>query len=157
MASSVLLTSLLAEGALVDIDGTVVVELVLFFLLLVILNWLVFQPMIRLFAAREAAIGGAIDEAKRQTREAGQHDAELEEARRKVRAKAGEERERIRGEAAKSERAILESVRKETTKLVADADAKLADEAKGARAAIATQTPVLAKQIAAKLLGRDVS
>jgi F-type H+-transporting ATPase subunit b len=157
MASSALLTSLLAEGALVDLDGSVFVELVLFFVLFLILNFLVFKPMIRLFAAREARIDGAVEEAKRQTREAAGFSGEIEEARRKQRAEAAAAREKIRVEGAKSERAILDNARKETAQLVAETDAKLAEEAKIARATIATQTPVLAKQIAGKLLGRDVT
>lgn len=149
--------TLLAEGALVDLDGTIFIQLFIFFALLALLNWLVFQPMIRLFAAREAAIDGAREDAKKMEREARDDGGKLEEARRKVRAEAGEARERARAEALKAERVILSSARNGAAGAIATADAQLAAEGTKARADIATTTPVLARQIATKLLGRDVS
>ncbi len=150
-------SSLLAEGALVDLDGTIVVQLLIFFALLVLLNWLVFQPMIRLFAAREAAIDGAREEAKQMDRDAKDSGGELDEARRKVRAEASAARELVRAEALKAERVVLETARRDSLAKIATADAQLESEGKKARAEIATTTPSLAREIAAKLLGREVS
>ena len=149
--------TLLAEGALVDLDGTIFIQLFIFFVLLALLNWLVFQPMIRLFAAREEAIDGARAAAKEMELTAKDDGGKLDEARRKVRAEAGDARERARAEALKAERVILSSARHGAAGAIATADAQLASEAKKARADIAATTPVLARQIAAKLLGRDLS
>ena len=69
---------------------------------------------------------------------------------------AGEERDRLRAEGKRLERTVLDRVREETDKQLAEADAQLATEAAKLRNEVKTSVPLLAKQIASKLLDREV-
>jgi F0F1-type ATP synthase membrane subunit b/b' len=75
---------------------------------------------------------------------------------RRVRLQAGEERDHLRNEGKKLERAVLDKVRDETNKQLADADARLAIEAARLRAELQRDVPMLAQDIAKKFLHREV-
>jgi F-type H+-transporting ATPase subunit b len=150
-------TALLAGGSIIDLDGTFFVQLAIFFIAFLVLRSLVFKPMMNLFEAREEAIDGARQEARRMEREADDKGTTFEDAMRKVRVEAGEERDRLRAEGLRLERTILDKVRKETGETLANAERKMATEAEKIRSEMKTTAPALAKQIASRLLGREVA
>jgi F-type H+-transporting ATPase subunit b len=153
---SSLLSVLLSEGSIIDLDGTILVQLGIFLVLFFILRSLVFKPMTSLFAAREEAIDGAREEARRMEREAKEQSGGFDEAIRRVRTEAGEQRDKLRADGLALERTMLGAVKDETTRALEDARVKLESERDAARRAMAAQTPVLARAIASKLLGREV-
>ncbi len=152
-----LTTAILSEGSLIDLDGTMFIQVGIFFVAFFVLRPLIFRPMVDLFEARENAIEGARIEARRLREEADDAGKSFEEEMRKVRLQAGEERERLRAEGKRLERNVLERVRQDTAKQLADADAQIRAEAKRTRAEMERHTPQLARQIASKLLTREVS
>ena len=154
---TVLFTALLSEGSIIDLDGTILVQLVTFGLAFFLLRPLIFRPMIALFEARENAIEGAKLEALRLQDEAEAESQEFEEEMRRLRLQAGEERDRLRAEGKRLERTVLDQVRDETNKQLAQADAKLATEAAHLRGQIDQSIGALAKQIASKMLQREVN
>jgi len=153
---NVLFTALLSEGSIIDLDGTIWIQLALFGIAFFLLRPLVFRPMIALFEARENAIEGSKLEALRLQDEAAAESEEFDEEMRRLRLQAGEERDRLRAEGKRLERAVLDRVREETDKQLAEADKQLANEASKLRSEIKGSVPVLAKQIASKLLNREV-
>ena len=153
---NVLSTALLSEGSIIDLDGTIWIQLVLFGIAFFLLRPLVFRPMIALFEARENAIEGSKLEALRLQDEAEAESEEFDEEMRRLRLQAGEERDRLRAEGKRLERTVLDRVREETDKQLADADKQLATEAAKLRADIDATVPALATQIATKLLNREV-
>jgi len=153
---SSLLSVLLSEGSIIDLDGTILVQLGIFLVLFFLLRALVFKPMTALFAAREEAIDGARDEARRMEREAKEQSGGFDEAIRRVRTEAGEQRDKLRADGLQLERTMLNAVKDETNRALEDARVKLDAERDAARRAMAAQTPVLARAIASKLLGREV-
>ncbi len=66
--------------AIIDFDGTLFIQLAIFIVLFFVLRSLVFKPMISLFAAREAAIDGAREEAKKMESEAKKSTGGFDEA-----------------------------------------------------------------------------
>ena len=148
---NVLFTALLSEGSIIDLDGTIWIQLGLF-----AVAFFVFRPMIALFEAREKAIEGSKLEALRLQDEASAESEEFDAEMRRLRLQAGEERDRLRAEGKRLERTVLDRVREETDKLLADADAKLKTEASKLRTDIDQSIPALAKQIASKMLSREV-
>ena len=153
---NVLFTALLSEGSIIDLDGTIWIQLSLFGIAFFLLRPLVFRPMIALFEARESAIEGSKLEALRLQDEAAAETEEFDEEMRRLRLQAGEERDRLRAEGKRLERTVLDRVREETDKQLADADAQLAGEATKLRAEVKASVPALAQQIASKLLNREV-
>jgi F-type H+-transporting ATPase subunit b len=156
MQLSAILGALLSGGSIIDLDGTVFVQLAMFFIAFFVLRSVVFKPMIALLDAREEAIDGAKDQAKRLDVEVKEKQATFEAELRKVRGTSGEERDRLRAEGQELERRLLDKVRTETQRVVADAKVKLDAEAQLARQTLAAQRPELAREIASKVLGREV-
>lgn len=151
-----LFTALLSEGSIIDLDGTIWIQLAFFGIAFLVLRPLIFRPMVALFEARENAIQGAKLEALRLQDEAAAEDEEFEEEMRKLRLQAGEERDRLRAEGKRLERTVLDRVREETDKQLAEAEAKLEREQAKLRAELSQSVPALAKQIASKILNREV-
>ncbi|MDH3201266.1 MAG: ATP synthase F0 subunit B [Myxococcales bacterium] len=154
---TVLFTALLSEGSIIDLDGTIWIQLGIFAVAFLVFRPLIFRPMIALFEARENAIEGAKLEALRLQDEAAAESEEFEEEMRRIRLQAGEERDRLRAEGKRLERTLLDRVRDETNKQLADADAKLATESARLRSQLDQGISVLAKQIASKMLDREVA
>jgi F-type H+-transporting ATPase subunit b len=153
---NVLFTALLSEGSIIDLDGTIWIQLGLFAVAFFVFRPLIFRPMIALFEARENAIEGAKLEALRLQDEASAESEEFEVEMRRLRLQAGEERDRLRAEGKRLERTVLERVREETDKQLDEADAKLRTETARLQAEIDHSIPVLARQIASKMLDREV-
>lgn len=147
----------LLSGALIDLDGTLVVQLVLFFIAFGVLYPLVFKPMVAMFEAREEAIDGARAEARSKEQQAREKADKFEQEMHDIRVSASAERERLRQEGQKLERTILERVRQETQKQANEADERIQTEARRVRSDMEGNIPQLARQIASKLLGREVA
>ena len=140
----------------IDLDGSFFIQLLIFLLAFFLLRQLVFKPMMSLFAAREAAIEGSRQEAREMETDAKVKAAAFDEEMRKVKAQVADERDKVRSEAMKTEREILEKTRLETQRTLQESEKRLGDEATRVRAEMRAQTASLAKQIAARLLGREV-
>jgi len=156
MQLSAFLGALLSGGSIIDLDGTVFVQLAMFFIAFIVLYVLVFKPMTALLDARDHAIEGAKDEAKHLEAEVVGKQASFEAELRRVQGTSGEERERLRAEGQELERRLLETVRVETTQLMADAKTKLDGETQIARSELAAGRADLARIIASRVLGREV-
>jgi len=156
MQLSAFLGVLLSGGSIVDLDGTVFVQLAMFFVAFAVLYVLVFKPMVALLEAREHAIEGAREEAKHLESEVGAKQASFDAELRRVRGVSGEERERLRAEGQELERRLLERVRGETQSLVSEAKVRLEQESRVARSELEAQRGDLAREIASRVLGREV-
>lgn len=154
---SVLTSALLSGGSIIDLDGTIIVQAIAFFVAFLAVRSLIVKPMIALFEAREAAIDGARIEARTMERDAKDKAASFEEEMQQVRGSAAEQRDRLRAEGAKLQGQVLERVRVETQKQLSEAKVKMDREAASVRADMKTLVPALARQIAEKLLDREVA
>jgi F-type H+-transporting ATPase subunit b len=153
---TLLTSTVLSGGSMIDLDATLVVQMGLFFVALLVLHTLIFKPLLKVFEAREEAIEGAQDAARQFEADAAGAGTEFDEKMREIRLKAGLERDRLRAEGAKLEAGILSAVQAETQKQMVDAEAQLDSEAAKLRRELKVQAPVLARAIAGKLLQREV-
>jgi len=156
MELTVALSVLLSGGSMIDLDGTFFLQIGIFFVAFLVLRGLVFQPVMALFDARDAAIGGARQAARDMEQEAEDSRAKLEGELKSVRLAANAEREDARNAAQRSAREQTERARTAAEKLLVDARTKLDQEGSQVRAEMNALVPVLANQIASKLLGREV-
>ncbi|MCB9632092.1 MAG: ATP synthase F0 subunit B [Sandaracinus sp.] len=152
-----LLSALLSEGSIIDLDGTFFLQLVIFWIAYFILKATVFKPILAVLDAREETIEGSKREAKEVEHEAKAKQKEFEDQLATVRTRGNEEREKLRAEAKHLESTLLDKVRQETQTELREAEETLATEGRKARKDIETQTPVLAREIASKLLAREVA
>jgi len=152
-------SSTLASGAhpLIDVDGTVVVQFVLFLVMYVVANKMLFQPYLALRERRRAGIEGARAEAERMTAEADAKLADYEKQLASARAKGNEEGRKLRGEAIAHERDVTEKARAAAQKAIDEASTKMRAEVEEARSKLMPEAGVLAQKMASKLLGREVA
>lgn len=156
LLSPVLASALLGSGSIIDLDITIVIQFVLFAVAYIVLKAVLFDPMVALFEAREKAIDGARVTARETEKEAEKRSKEFEEQLRRVRVSAGEERDRLRQEGQQLERAVLDRVRSDVQTIQTQASEQMASEARAIRSDFQTTVPNLARQIATKMLGREV-
>lgn len=152
-----LFVTLSGGESILDVDATILIQFAIFAVAFLLFRPLIFRPLMAVFDARDAAIDGARQEAKDMEAGAKQKAEAFETEMRRVRAAAQVERDRLRADAAKSEKEIVDRVRAQTTDLAQVADAKLRSERAKLSAELNAQAPTLARQIASKLLGREVA
>ena len=151
------LVSIASGAPLIDIDWTVLVQFGLFLLLLLVSNKLLFQPYLRLRERRKQGIDGAREEAERMTAQADASLANYEKQLAAARSRANEEGRKVRAEAAGHEKDVTDKARAEAQKAIDEATAKMRQETDAARLQLLPQANQLARQIASKLLGREVA
>jgi F-type H+-transporting ATPase subunit b len=149
--------TLAAGHPLIDIDLTVFVQFALFLVLFVVANKLLFQPYLALRERRKAGIEGARAEAERMSAQAEAKLVDYEKQLAAARHRANEEGRKVRSEGIAHEKAVTDQARAEAQKTIDEATAKMRTETEAARLQLLPQASTLAKQIASKLLGREVA
>ncbi|HEY5240420.1 MAG TPA: H(+)-transporting ATPase [Polyangiaceae bacterium] len=151
-----LLAASAPQAITVDVDWSLMVQVVLFVGLTLILKPVLFDPMLKLFEEREKRIDGAklkarkIDE--KSVHALTKYDGEMA----KARAAGGVERDRIRVDATKKEQEILAAVRTSAAKTLEDGKKAAQAEADRARAALRADATAMARDLASRVLGREV-
>ncbi len=140
----------------VDFDATFVVQVVLFVGLTLFLKPVLFDPMLKLFEERERRIDGAKLLARKIDEKSATAAAKYEAEMAKARAAAAAVRDKIRAEAVKQEQEILSAVRAATAKVIDDGKRSAVAEAERARAALKADSAALARDLAGRVLGREV-
>ena len=149
--------SLLAEGAVtVDLDASLVVQVVVFVVLLVVLKPTLFDPMMKLFEEREKRIEGTRLQATKEDKRSAKALAEYERALDKARAAGAAERDMIRADALKREAELMGTVRAQTASTLEAGRAAMANEAATARAQLQRDATMLGREMASRVLGREV-
>ena len=147
----------LAAHPLIDIDLTVVLQFALFMIMFVIGNRFLFQPYLKLRERRKEGIEGARAEAERMSASADAQLAEYEKQLARARTRANEEGRKVRTEAAANEKSVTDASRAEAQKAMDEATARMRAETDAARLQLMPQANALARQMASKLLGREIS
>jgi len=142
---------------LIDVDGTVVVQFVLFLALFALANRFLFQPYLALRERRKAGIEGARAEAERMTAQADARLAEYEKQLAVARERAADEGRKIRLEGVAHEREVTGQARAAAQRATDEAQATMRRETDTARAQLMPQAAALANAISSKLLGREVA
>jgi F-type H+-transporting ATPase subunit b len=159
MVVATLLIAATEEGPppLIDIDGTLLVQFVLFLIMLVVLTRVLFRPYLQVRDARNQGIDGARKEAELLRQRTTQTQADYEGKLTQARQRGNDERQKLRTEGAVVERQVIGAARDEAQRAVEQARGRIADEAGAARAQLQAQSVTLARQIVTKLLGREVA
>ena len=142
---------------LIDIDGTVLIQFVLFAVMFFAANKLLFQPYLKLRAKRIAGIDGARAEAERMSAEADGKLADYETKLASARAKAAAEQRKIRAEAAAHEREVSDKARASAQAAMDTATATVKRETEAARGELVPQAQLIARRMTKQLLGREIS
>lgn len=147
-----------SEGPVtVDFDLTVVVQLGLFLVLLVILKPALFDPMMRLFEEREKRIEGTRNEARKENERSAKAKNKAMAIVAKGREAGAAERDTLRAEGQKREAELMNLVRAESAATLERGRAEIGNEAKAAREQLRADARVLGRDMASRVLGREVA
>lgn len=150
------MTAAASSAVEVDLDLTVVGQIVLFCALWVVLKPVLFDPMLKLFDEREKRIDGAKLKARHIDQESIVAQTRYETAMAKARAEASVDRDKLRAQAAKTEAELLAQARADAAKTLETGRAILSQEAAAARETLRRGTTSLAREVAGRALGREV-
>jgi F-type H+-transporting ATPase subunit b len=151
-----LLSVVASERPLISFDGTLVINIALWLLLFFVLRPLLWGPMVKLLAARESGIHGSRTEATEMIANAASARTEYENALKSARSSAASEREAIRNAALRKEAEILAQARATVTEALESQRAKIRAQREQLSIELKATVPQLAKEIASKVLGREV-
>lgn len=157
MNPTALFTVAAGNVPLIDIDGTVFIQLALFAVMFFAANKLLFQPYLKLREQRIAGIDGARTEAERMSAEAESKLADYESKLAAARSRAAEEQRKIRAEAAAHEREVTEKARTSAQKQLDEASTAVRTQTEAARAELGPQAQLIARRMAKQLLGREIA
>lgn len=142
---------------LIDIDGTVFIQFGIFLVMLFVSNKLLFQPYLRLRARRAEGIDGARATAERMTAEADAKLADYEKQLAIARNRSSEEQRKIRAEANAHDREVTSAARAKNAAALEEARARVQAETEAARKELLPRAEQIGKDIAKRLLGREVA
>ena len=134
-------------------DITFFIQLVSFFVLLAILNKLLFVPYGEVLAQRTARTEGASHDAAEHRSEADLLAARIEEELKSARVAANEEAERIRQQTRREEGEILEKAKWDSTAQLTELRAAIDKERVNARQSLESEARTLADEMVGAILG----
>lgn len=143
-------------GIDVDFDKTFLLQMVLFGVLIVVLKPLMFDPVLRIFEQREKRTEGARAEAREMQEKAGELLQKYERELERVNQVAAEERERLRAETAKLEASIVNEAREVASRIAEEGREKIEAELGSLRQELARRSQQIARDLARRVLGREV-
>jgi F-type H+-transporting ATPase subunit b len=147
----------LSEGAVtVDLDLSLFVQLGLFLVLLLVLKPVLFDPMMRLFEEREKRIEGTRHAATKEDERSAKAAAKAQAIVAKGREAGALERDALRAEGVKREADLMAEVRAATADTLERGRAEIGIEAKSAREQLHGDARALGREMATRVLGREV-
>jgi len=143
-------------GGLIELNRSLLVQVVNFLILLVVLHRFVYKPLLRTLEARSSAIKHQLAEAQAAREAAQQQLAEFEARLQAAQAEAHEVRERALREAAATRERLTAEARQEASRLVAAARVEIDQDVRRAKAELRAQVGTLAVQIAERVIQRSL-
>jgi F-type H+-transporting ATPase subunit b len=145
------------EPQLIDLDGTVFVQLGLFFLLMLVLSKLLWKPYLKVRGERTTRVEGYREDAVRLEADAAARLAKAEVALAEARRVGAGERVEARAIAHKRELELLAAASSAAQKTLAEARARVEAALTAERAKLQQTAADVGMQAARKILGREVS
>jgi F-type H+-transporting ATPase subunit b len=143
-------------GGLINFDSSLIVQIVNFLLLLLILQRLLYRPLMAKMEERTAAIKRSLDEAQAARAEAARQQEENEARFRAAHAEAAAIRAQALKEAGEEQRRLVEAARLESQRLLDGAKAQLDADIRRAREELRREVSDLAIRVSEQLVRRSL-
>jgi F-type H+-transporting ATPase subunit b len=140
----------------IKLDWTLLLQFANFMFLLVVLNVLLFKPLRAALAARKATIDGDLARSRSLDEQVQAQVAEYEAKLQEARQRGSQERMALRQAAQAEEARLLGAANESASQRLQTLKEQVAGEAATARQGLRGETEALARQIAGKVLGRNV-
>jgi F-type H+-transporting ATPase subunit b len=142
---------------MISLDISILYQVILFVLLWLVLNKILFQPYLQLLSEREQKTTGAQHDSSDLEHEAAALRAQYEEKIARARSTAAAERERILQIAREERESILGQARQDAEQHLARVRQEIATALETERRLASVEAVAIAGEIAGKLLGRKVA
>jgi F-type H+-transporting ATPase subunit b len=142
---------------MLDIDWTLPVALVSIIIFLVLMNKILFKPLMQLIDARDKAIHDDLQEAARLRQQAEGALTTYESALGAARRDMAEQAVGVQRAMEAKQREHIDAARNEANTMVTGAQATIARETREARGRLADEARELARLVVAKLMGREAT
>lgn len=136
---------------MLDLDITLLLQMINFFIALYVLNILLISPLRAILRERKAKMDGLSGEAAAFEREAAERLSAYEAELTRARQEAGLMRERARAEGLTEQRETTQKAARSAQAILAEAQTRIRAEADAALAHLRTQTHMLADKLAANV------
>jgi len=141
---------------MISLDYTLLIQIIGFFILLIVLNQFLYKPVQRILKEREEKIEGSIRKAAQTDKEIAEGIIAYERKLKEAAVRGNEERARIRQEGVEKEKAALEAARAEAYKELSVIRHEIEASKKSALAGLGAEAKNLAREIADKVLEKNV-
>ena len=141
---------------MIELNWTLFLQFANFMILLVLLNVLLFKPLRAALAARKATVDGDLARSRSLDEQVQIQVAEYEAKLQEARQRGSRERMALRQAAQSEEARLLGAANEAAAQRLQTLKEQVAGEAEAARQGLRSETEALARQIAGKVLGRNV-
>jgi F-type H+-transporting ATPase subunit b len=142
---------------MINIDGSLLVQIINFLLLIYILNTLLYKPIRGILKKRKEKVDGLSNGIKEFEADAAKQDTAYLTGIRDARTEGMKQKETIVETAREEERAILDSINAKAQAELAQVKEKVLSEANAVRQELEKEVDIFADAIGQKILGREVS
>jgi len=141
---------------MVELNSTLVIQMINFFLLIFLLNFFLYKPILNIIRKRNDMMDTFREETQSLHETVDMKVSEYEERLHEARMEAMNQRDLIKGDGVEAAAAIIEEAKKEVSVMVEDFRVKLDREREEARTLLQDRTRDLAVEISEKILGRGI-
>lgn len=145
-----------SEGGLISFDKSLIVQGINFLLLLLVLNYLLYKPLVGKMQERTSAIQKSLEEAQAARADAARQQDENAARLRTAYQEANAIREQALKEAADEQRKLVEGAQAEARRLVESARAQTEADIRRAREELRREVATLAVAVAEKLVRKSL-
>lgn len=145
-----------ASAPVMDVDGTLIIQLGLFLLLMLLLSRLLFKPWVQTLERREVEIDGALEQSRQMQKKADQQNENYAQRMVRIREESLELRAAARREVEAQRSKKLLQAKTDASQAFDQKRTEIHQEIATARENLQAQIDELAHRIAHQLLGRSV-
>ncbi|HEX8423820.1 MAG TPA: hypothetical protein VF634_10435 [Pyrinomonadaceae bacterium] len=138
-------------------DGTLFLHIALILVMVFVLNATLFRPINRILEEREKRTRGRSDEAHGILQRVEESTANYEKSLREARAEGYRLMEQVRAEAMRERQLVINALREEVERSIAEQKEALAAQTESARATLGSDAQRMAKEIGERILHRPIS
>ncbi|MCF8051189.1 MAG: ATPase [Desulfobacterales bacterium] len=142
---------------MINIDGSLFIQIANFLVLIWILNIVVYRPIRKILIERNERIGGLEKGIENRLKDAQEKDEEFSRGIREARAQGVKEKDALIEEAAAEEKQIIAKINKKAQADLAAVRSQIEKDIDEVRSALQSQVDDFARAIGQKILGRTVS
>ena len=140
---------------MINLNWTMVMQIINFLVLMIVLNKLLFQPILNIIDERKAATEGKEADAKNMEQESESIVNKYNEKIKQAKIDATSKKQEIKGLGSKEEEKIISAARQEGEEVVNKIKDEIAKEVESARQNLTEQAKQMSEMIFTKLLGRN--